>query len=209
MRVIDVGPSLGPQLLWFNLGSRDKTRPWLRERDFRRALSYAVDREAFVRTVYLGAAKPSWGLVSPANRTWFSAAADRPAYDLDRARVRCWPAWGSSDRRQPGSLEDASGAPCASRSWCRRASPRARRAPRSCARRSAASACAWTSSPLDHGAMMDAGRKRLRRDLPPARCHRHRPGGEPGFLALVGQHAPVASGAEDPGRPSGRRASTR
>ncbi len=110
VRVIDVGPNLGSQLLWFNLGSRDKTRPWLQSDDFRRALSCAVDREAFVRTVYLGAAKPSWGLVSPANRTWYSAAADRPAYDVARARTLL-AGLGLSDRRQPGDLEDASGAP--------------------------------------------------------------------------------------------------
>src|SRR4051812_34439318 len=87
LRVIDAGASLDNYLLWFNLDAKNPARAWLRNAEFRRALSYAVDRDSFVRTVYLGAATPSWGIVSPANRTWFSAAAERPAYDLDRARA--------------------------------------------------------------------------------------------------------------------------
>jgi peptide/nickel transport system substrate-binding protein len=110
VRVIDVGASLDTTILWFNLGSRDKAKPWLRSADFRRALSHAVDRDAFVRTVFLGAAIPSWGLVSPANRTWFAADADRPAYDPDRARALL-AGLGLNARQRAGELDDASGAP--------------------------------------------------------------------------------------------------
>ena len=110
LRVIDVGASLDPCLLWFNLTAKNPARAWLRRAEFRRALSHAVDRDAFIRTVYLGAATPSWGIVSPANRTWFSAAAERPAYDLDRARALL-ASLGVADRRTTAQLEPASGAP--------------------------------------------------------------------------------------------------
>jgi peptide/nickel transport system substrate-binding protein len=110
LRVIDVGASLDHHLLWFNLGAPRATRGWLLDANFRRALSSAVDRAAFVRTVYLGAATPSWGIVSPANRTWFSEATDRPAYDPAAARSRL-AGMGLTDRGHAGELADASGAP--------------------------------------------------------------------------------------------------
>jgi peptide/nickel transport system substrate-binding protein len=110
VRLIDVGPSLESHLLWFNLAAADAARPWMRRAEFRKALSHAVDRAAFVRTVFLGAAEPTWGLVSPANRTWFSDAAERPAYDVARARA-LFAGIGLADRRNTGTLEDASGTP--------------------------------------------------------------------------------------------------
>ena len=135
-------------LLWFNLGAARRRRGrGFAQAEFRQALSCAVDREAFVRTVYLGAATPSWGIVSPANRTWFSEAADRPPYDLDARALAAGRHSGSPIAATPAQLEDASGTPVrfthAGAEGHRRA---ARRALRSCARRSPASACAWTSS---------------------------------------------------------------
>ena len=110
LRVLDVGASLGHHLLWFNLGTSRPASGWLRAPEFRRALSVAVDRDAFTRTVYLGAATPSWGIVSPANRTWFSEAVERPPYDPDRARTLL-AGIGLTDRGNTGGLQDASGKP--------------------------------------------------------------------------------------------------
>ena len=42
---------------------------------FRQAISCAVDRQAIVNTVYLGAAVPIYGPVTPANRTWYTDVA--------------------------------------------------------------------------------------------------------------------------------------
>ena len=120
---------------------------WLQQRRVPACAVVRVDREAFMRTVYLGAATPSWGLVSPGQPHVVLGRGSTGRRTTSRARVRCWPAWGY---RIAGNTGDARGrvgrTRCGSRSWCRRASPRARRAPRSCARRSPASACAWTSS---------------------------------------------------------------
>jgi peptide/nickel transport system substrate-binding protein len=109
VRMLDVGTSLDTYLFWFNLGSRDAARQWIRRPEFRRALSYAVDRDALVRTVYLGAATPTWGLVSPANRTWYSKDVERSPYDVARAR-QLLASIGITERAT-GMVQDASGTP--------------------------------------------------------------------------------------------------
>ena len=50
LRLIDVGVTLDPNLLWFNL---QKGNPLFREKAFRQAFLYAVDRQALVNTVVL------------------------------------------------------------------------------------------------------------------------------------------------------------
>ena len=42
------------------------------EFDARQAISLAVDRKAFADAVYLGAATPVYGPVTPANKLWYS-----------------------------------------------------------------------------------------------------------------------------------------
>jgi peptide/nickel transport system substrate-binding protein len=107
----DVGTSLDTYLLWFNLGpaaQADRARPWRTREELRLAISSAVDRNAFVRAVYLGAAEPAWGPVSPANTKWY--AADVPRLDYNPARARTLLASiGLEDRNGDGRLEDATG----------------------------------------------------------------------------------------------------
>jgi len=111
LRLVDGGVGLDPDLLWFNLTPQaDKDRrPWLRRKEFRQALSYAADRQAIADTVYLGAAVPIHGPVTPRNETWYSAGV--PAYPYDPARARqLLDGIGLADRNGDGMLEDASGA---------------------------------------------------------------------------------------------------
>jgi peptide/nickel transport system substrate-binding protein len=84
--------------------------PWLFRREFRQALSYAVDRQAIVNGVYLGAAVPIHGPVSPGNTTWYSAAAPVYSYDVTKAR-QLLASIGLSDRNGDGMLDDEHGAP--------------------------------------------------------------------------------------------------
>lgn len=113
LQVIDVGIGVDPNMLWFNLVpssavARDK--PYLERAEFRQAVSYAVDREAIANTVYLGAAVPIDGPITPGNRTWYSDAA--PKYSHDPARARALLAGlGLADRNGDGMLEDSSGRP--------------------------------------------------------------------------------------------------
>lgn len=112
LKLLEVGVALDPNLLWFNLGPVRGTdgKPWLRKKEFRQALSHAVDRQAFINTVYLGAAVPIFGPVTPGNRTWYSEAA--PAYPFDPARARqLLAAAGLADRNGDGMLEDGGGKP--------------------------------------------------------------------------------------------------
>jgi peptide/nickel transport system substrate-binding protein len=97
--------------LWFNLSPAhaDDTRAaWLRHRDFRRAISHSVDRDAFVATVYFGAAVPANNIVSPANIDWYSNA-PAPSYDPGAATELL--ASLNLEPRADGVLRDRHGAP--------------------------------------------------------------------------------------------------
>jgi peptide/nickel transport system substrate-binding protein len=88
LTLTDLGPGIDGDLLWFNLTpakSKDQRSPWLQHVDFRRAVSQAVNRDSFVNTVYLGAAIPAYGVVSPGNRDWY---AEVPALTYDPAAAR-------------------------------------------------------------------------------------------------------------------------
>jgi len=110
LTLTDVGVGVDPNVLWFNLAKTAPGRAYLQQPEFRQAISYAVDRDAIVNSVYLGAAVPVYGPVTPGNRVWFSDAA--PKYPHDRARAKALLAGiGLTDRNGDGMLEDATGAP--------------------------------------------------------------------------------------------------
>ena len=111
VRLIDNGVGLDPNLLWFNLSkvhADDPRNAWLRHKAFRQAVSCAVDRQAIVNTVYLGAAVPIYGPITPANRTWYTDL--RPACEYDRAKARdLFQSAGLADRNGDGLFDDAAG----------------------------------------------------------------------------------------------------
>ena len=115
VQIVEPGIGVDPILLWFNLtpaGSAKlaKTKPYMQRVEFRQAISSAVDREALAGTLYLGAAVPVYGPVSPGNRVWYSDAAPKYPYDVARAKALL-AGLGLSDRNGDGTLEDASGQP--------------------------------------------------------------------------------------------------
>jgi peptide/nickel transport system substrate-binding protein len=89
----DAGPGLEYNFLFFNLNDLgEKAGPetarkskWFHEVKFRQAVSYAIDREAIVRLIYLGHGAPLWGPVTPGNHRWVNNTIPRPARSLDRA----------------------------------------------------------------------------------------------------------------------------
>ena len=107
LRMLEVGIGLDPNLLWFNLTPAAASRlPLFHQRAFRQAVSCAIDRAAVVNTVYLGAAVPIFGPVTPGNKTWYSDSA--PKYPLDRARAReLLASLKLADSNGDGILEDA------------------------------------------------------------------------------------------------------
>ena len=109
LQLLDGGVSLDPNLLWFNLQPATATRkPWMHRREFRQALSHAVNRQALADTVYLGAAVPVYGPITPRNGTWFSSTA--PTYPHDPAKAReLLASAGLRDANGDGMLDDRAG----------------------------------------------------------------------------------------------------
>jgi len=110
----DLGVGLDPDSFWFNLDpaskAADPQRPWLRRVELRRAISHAVDRKAFVDTVFLGAAVPVYGPVTAANRRWYVPDLPRFDYEPDAAQ-KLLESLGLRDRDGDGTLDDPGGLP--------------------------------------------------------------------------------------------------
>lgn len=112
LQVVELGVSLDADSLLFNLRpgrlASDPRGAWLARREFRQAISHAVDREAFANTVFLGAAVPVHGPITPGNTRWFWPAIPRYEFSRDKARALLT-AVGLSNRDQDEWLEDGQG----------------------------------------------------------------------------------------------------
>ena len=85
-----------------------KGRPWLQRDELRQAISAAVDRQAIVNTVYLGAAEPVSGPITPGHGDWYVPGL--PNSTLDRARAGALlDRLGLIDRNGDGARDDAGG----------------------------------------------------------------------------------------------------
>ncbi len=90
----DLGPGLMIDYLWFNLNRGAGTKAHIdpekmalfEKSEFRRAVSYAIDRTGIVRSVLLGLGAPQYGLVSSGNRDWSNPNIPRTEYNPTRAR---------------------------------------------------------------------------------------------------------------------------
>jgi len=115
VQLAEPGVNVDPITLWFNLtpaalAKYAKTKPYLSRTEFRQAISYAVDRDALVNTLYLGAAAPIYGPVTPGNKTWYSDTSPKYPFDLARAKSLL-AGLGLKDGNGDGMLEDAAGRP--------------------------------------------------------------------------------------------------
>jgi peptide/nickel transport system substrate-binding protein len=90
--VKDLGPSLESEMLWFNQVSKapipDYKKAWFQSKEFRRAVSAAINRADLCRLVYHGHATPAEGPISPANRFWFDSTLKPHRYDPKEAVER-------------------------------------------------------------------------------------------------------------------------
>ena len=111
--LLELGVSTDPDVFFLNLRERywasDPRRDWITRRELRQAISHAVDREAFAEAVFLGAAVPIWGPVTPGNTEWFSPNVPRYPYSTDRAR-QLLASLGLANRDADEWLEDERGA---------------------------------------------------------------------------------------------------
>jgi peptide/nickel transport system substrate-binding protein len=112
LRLIELGVGPDADALWFCLKpevkGRDPRFAFVSRPEFRRAISYAVDREAFAETVFLGAAVPVWGPITPGNSRWFWPDIPRYPHNLETATMLLREL-GLEDRNGNGVVEDAKG----------------------------------------------------------------------------------------------------
>ena len=112
IRLVELGVGTDADAFWFclkpDVKEKDPRFAFVQRREFRQAISHAVDREAFARTVFLGEAVPVWGPITPGNKLWFSPDVPRYLHDLARAR-ELLKGIGLEDRDGNGVVEDAAG----------------------------------------------------------------------------------------------------
>jgi len=88
-KVRDAGPSLDSEQMWFNQAQSapipSYKREWFQSRNFRRAISAAINRNDLCKVVYGGHATPARGPVSPANQFWFDARLPEVRFDQTSA----------------------------------------------------------------------------------------------------------------------------
>jgi peptide/nickel transport system substrate-binding protein len=112
LRLMELGVSTDADALWFCLKpevkKKDPRFAFMQKREFRQAISHAVDREKFAETVFLDAAVPIWGPVTPGNKPWFWPDVPRYPYDVAKAR-ELLKSIGLEDRNGNGIVEDAAG----------------------------------------------------------------------------------------------------
>ena len=94
IQLFDLGPSLEYNFLLFNLNdlkSRNLDRiaakqAWFADLNFRRAVSFAIDREAIIKLALGGRGVALWGNVSPSNKFWIDQTLPHPSRSLEAAR---------------------------------------------------------------------------------------------------------------------------
>jgi peptide/nickel transport system substrate-binding protein len=112
LKMVEVGVGTDADAFWFclkpDMKKNDPRFAFVQKREFRQALSHAVDREEFAQTVFLGEAVPIWGPITPGNQPWFTP--NLPRYAPDPARARdLLKSIGLEDRNNNGVVEDAKG----------------------------------------------------------------------------------------------------
>jgi peptide/nickel transport system substrate-binding protein len=119
-KVHRLGPSQNVSYLVFNQDTRknDRGEPrvdpvklsWFRDVRFRQAVSYAIDREAMIRTALNTEGIPAYTLDTPANKIWYTDQVHKYPYDPEKAKglLREMGIW---DRNGDGIAEDAAGHP--------------------------------------------------------------------------------------------------
>jgi peptide/nickel transport system substrate-binding protein len=112
IKVINVGPSLITELLWFNLNPQAKSvspvrLAWFQDVRFRQAVSFAIDRQAIIDVVFSGKASPLWGPV-PESSKWYNSKVKKYPHNPEQAK-KLLEQLGFSDRNRDGVLEDAKG----------------------------------------------------------------------------------------------------
>jgi peptide/nickel transport system substrate-binding protein len=116
--LLEPGIGLEMNFLWFNENTNvdshgkpivDPTKlKWFRNPKFRQAVSYAIDREAIIKSVYSGRGVPSYGFETPGNKKWFNPNIQQYPHDAAKA-VALLKEIGIEERKGDGFLTDPDG----------------------------------------------------------------------------------------------------
>lgn len=117
-QLYDLGLSPAKAFFWFNLntGKNPEGKPfvdpaklgWFRNTKFRQAISYAIDRDSIIKSVYAGRAERNYGYVSPSVTKWYNPNTAQYPYNIEKARALLKEI-GIEDRDGDGFLEDEKG----------------------------------------------------------------------------------------------------
>ena len=87
----DLGPSLNTEQMWFNESAAAPIpqweKSWFQSREFRVAVSQAIQRADLARIAYQGHATPAYSFISPANSAWYDRAISAPRIDVAAAKA--------------------------------------------------------------------------------------------------------------------------
>lgn len=123
--VYDVGPSFNTNFLWFNLNlvresgkGKRAGQPkaeaykyaWFSKPEFRRAVSFAIDRQAIIDGPFFGYGVKNWGQLTAGNPRWFDSTITAADHDPAQANALL-DGLGLVDRNGDGVREDAEGRP--------------------------------------------------------------------------------------------------
>jgi peptide/nickel transport system substrate-binding protein len=106
----DAGVSLDSEQMWFNQAPNSRIpeykKTWFQSKNFRRAISEAINREDLARIAFRGHAHPGIGPISPANKFWFNSSLRAHPFDRKSALQRL-----AEDgfQMQDGKLRDTTG----------------------------------------------------------------------------------------------------
>jgi peptide/nickel transport system substrate-binding protein len=114
-RAMNLGPAWGMLFVTFNMNPRATKVPaykrdWFSRKEFRQAVSYALNRPSMVENVFRGLAHPQWSPVSEANKVFYNPKVHQYPYDPSRAKALL-AGMGFADKNGDGTLEDAQGHP--------------------------------------------------------------------------------------------------
>ena len=120
-QLFEPGVGLETDFLWFNENTNVNSKTgqpyvdpvklkWFRNKKFRQAVSYAIDRESLIKSIYSGRAIPNCGFVTPGNKKWYDPNIKQYPHDLAKAR-ELLKEIGIEDRNGDGIMEDADGHP--------------------------------------------------------------------------------------------------
>ena len=114
-KTFDAGPTWGFGYITFNVNPAntklpDYKRAWFNKKEFRQAVSFAIDRENIVKTALRGIGRPLYSPVSSANKLYFDSNLKPIPHDLTKA-AGLLASIGLSKKNSEGILVDDAGHP--------------------------------------------------------------------------------------------------